>query len=265
MTEPLHIKYRPGKFNEVFGQESIIKSLIPIIKTKQAHTFLFSGGSGMGKTTVARICARRLGCAPADVLEVNAANTGVDEMRALQERLLYKSFIGEERAIIVDECHMLSHSAWNSLLKITEEPPPHVFWFFCTTEVNKVPQTIKTRCVAYTFKPLAKEQLTTLVRQVAEQENIEISAGVFDLVVREAHGSPRQALVNLAQCRAVATNVQAAAEVLRSALESDPIIELCRFLLSGQGSWPMCMSIVERITAPPESVRYIVVNYMAPS
>ncbi len=260
--QPLHLKYRPSKFNEVLGQESIIESLLPIIKGKKAQAFLFNGGSGMGKTTVARICARRLGCK--DTLEVDAAtNTGVDEMRVLQERLLYKSFISEERAIIVDECHMLSHSAWNSLLKIVEEPPPHVFWFFCTTQVNKVPQTIQTRCIAYTFNPLTKEQLAKLVAQVTKQEGIEISDGVFDLVVREAHGSPRKALVNLQQCRGVPTDAQKAAEVLRTALESDPVIELCRFLLSGKGSWPKCMSIVERITAPPESVRYIVVNYMA--
>ena len=243
--------------------DSVIKSLEKTIKNNKAQVFLFHGPSGCGKTTIARIAANEFGCDPADIIEVDAAtNTGVENVRALQERLMYVPLSGgSKRAVILDEAHMLSRSAWNSLLKVLEDTPRHVVWFLCTTEFGKVPRTVVTRCTAYQLKSVPAELLKDLMRRVAREEKLKIPKAVISIIAEEAEGSPRQALVNLAKC-STARDVDEAKTLLESAIGSAQAIDLCRALVKGC-SFATALKLVSQMEENPESVRIVVLNYVA--
>src|SRR3990172_5826753 len=221
MTQSLPVKYRPASFEEVVGHKVILKSIESVIKRKSSRTFLFHGPSGTGKTTLARIIAAEVGCLPEYILEVDAAtNTGVENIRDIQETLRYLPMGNSKKAIILDEAHMLTKSAWNSLLKVTENPPPHVYWFLCTTELDKVPATIKTRCSAFGLSLLSSDQLKIVVKRVIKAEKMKVSDDVLEVIISEARGSPRQAIVNLDLCAESETKKQAA-EILKSGIAPD--------------------------------------------
>jgi DNA polymerase III gamma/tau subunit len=228
MTGALHTKYRPTTLDEVIGQEHIKSGLSAILAEGKHQAFLFEGPSGTGKTTLARICARQLGCT--DTIEVDAAsNTGVEDMRKVAEGQNYRSLDGGNKAFIVDECHRLSKQAWESLLKAIEEPPEGVFWFFCTTEGNKVMATIRTRCVTYTLKEVPYRALLGLLDRVAKAEGLDLPENVIDVAASEAGGSPRQALVNLTMVKHART-VSEAKAALNRAPGSKEAIDLARML-----------------------------------
>lgn len=258
----LATKHRPLNFETVKGQDKAIKALKTVLDADTASTFLFSGPSGTGKTTLARITSAYLEC-DKDLLEIDAAsNSGVDKMREVMELMRYTPVGGNGgRAAIVDECHRLSGQAWDALLKATEEPKKGVFWFFCTTNLGKVPKTIMTRCAHIQLKPVSDDDLESVVLRVAKKEGIDVTDGVLQIICREAMGSPRQALANLALA-ANATTAKEASALLHSAVDSDAVRELCQFLLKG-GSWPKVMSILSRLEDESfEGVRIVVTNYM---
>lgn len=260
----LHTKYRPKKWADVVGQATVVKAMSRMVENKESQCYLLCGPSGTGKTTLARIASYAMGCQTKDIMDIDAAtHTGVDEMRNVQDACRYKPFgKSSMRTVIIDECHSLSKNAWQSLLKITEEPPAHVVFFFCTTEPAKVPATIKTRSSAFTLKEVEDTVLGGLFDTICEKEKLDLPGDVGDMVIREAHGSPRQMLVNLAMCKDCKTKKEAA-ELLRAAIQSDAIIELCRFLMKG-GSWLKAMAIFSKLSDEnPESVRIVVCNYMA--
>lgn len=262
-SEPLHILYRPKHLNEVVGQDEICQSLGNVLRRNTARTFLFCGPSGCGKTTLARIASNMLHVERQGILEIDGATyTGIDDMRRVQDVLLFRAF-GKQgnRAIIIDESQGLSKQAWSSILKATEEPPEHVTWFFCTTEPTKVPDAIKTRSVSYTLNLVQEHSLRKLCASVCKSESIKAPTDVLDLVVREANGSPRQMLVNLEKCRD-AVDKSEAAKLLRTLLDNDATLELCRFLLK-KGSWQRAIVILKKLAdASPEGIRISVCNYM---
>lgn len=263
-SDALHTKHRPTSLKEVVGQEHTVEALGRAIENHSSHSFILSGPSGCGKTTLARIAADLLGCTMDSILEIDAATkTGVDSMRAVMEPLKYKP-MGKSisKVVIVDECHMLSKSAWNSMLKTIEEPPEYVYFFFCTTEPGKVLQTVKTRCMSFSLEYISSVTLTKLVKRVARAEELDVPAEIVSLIVSEAGGSARQALVNLSTCAGVEDRA-VAATLLRSAEKNDAVLALCRFLISENHKWPKALEHLNAITdIPAESVRIIIVNYV---
>lgn len=261
MAEALHTKYRPNNFDEVVGQTIAVKQLERVLAKGTSQAFVLAGPSGTGKTTLARICATHMGAA---CEEIDAAtNSGVDAMRRVAEAIRWRP-LGKttHRAFIIDECHGLSKNAWDSLLKVVEEPPKHALWFFCTTDPRKLPATLKTRVTWCNLALVDDAKIRELVDEIIGLEKIKMSDDVRDLVVKQAMGSPRQALVNLASCDGVKDRKEAA-HILETVLESDGTIALCRFLLQ-PGSWHKAMAILGKIDGEsPEGVRIVVANYMA--
>lgn len=269
MTSSLHTLYRPQTLKEVVGQEHVTKPLAKMIEDKRAHTFLFCGPAGTGKTTLARICAT-LWCGgelkPSNLYEVDAAtNTGVEAMRAVAARADYRS-IGKSptKVFIIDEAHRLSGSAWDSILKATEEPPDHVFWIFCTTNPSKVPKTVQTRCQRFSLKEVPEEKILKLLAKVADSEELNTADDVLEAIAENAGGSPRQALVYLESCM-YCEDRNEALRIMRSAGESKEVIDLCRWLVTGQRqTWAEAVKLVSGLgDVEAEGVRIQVTNYMA--
>ncbi len=265
MTEPLINKYRPKEFSEIVGQDAVVRSLQTVLKKGSSKTFLFTGQSGTGKTTLARIVVKEVGCAPADILEIDSATyTGIDDMRAIAATLLYKPLgDGAVKAIIVDEAHALSSSAMKSLLKTLEAPPPWAYWILCTTEPMRLPETIRTRCTRYDLKSVGISDLGDLLETIAEKENLSsVDGRIIDLCAKEAGGSPRQAIVNLTLCSGAKTYAEAQ-ELLRSAIESEEAVNLARALVKGI-QWSEVQQLLNGLqNVNPESVRHVVRAYVS--
>ena len=196
MTETaLYRKYRPQKFKEVLGQDHIVKVLESSIKNGNiAHAYIFAGSRGTGKTTIARIFAKEVGTTPNDISEIDAAsNTGVDDIRALNESVSTLPYESKYKVYTLDEAHMLSKQAWNALLKTIEEPPKHVIFIFATTEANKIPETIISRCQTFSFKKPTQKTLKDVVVSIAKKEGFSLEASSADLIALLGDGSFRDA------------------------------------------------------------------------
>ena len=191
----LYRKYRPQKFSEVFGQDHIVKVLKSSIEIQNiAHAYIFSGSRGTGKTSVARIFAKEIGTTSNDISEIDAAsNTGVDDIRALNESVSTLPFESKYKVYILDEAHMLSKQAWNALLKTIEEPPKYVIFIFATTEPSKIPETIISRCQTFSFRKPTQKVLKDTVVAIAKKEGFKLESSSADLVAVLAEGSFRDA------------------------------------------------------------------------
>ena len=221
MYQALYRSRRPEVFSEVLGQKHIIKILKHQIETDTvSHAYLFCGTRGTGKTTVARLLAKAVNCDSKgerpcgrcpnceaiargsfmDVIEIDAAsNNGVDNIRELRESVKYPPQAGRKKVYIVDEVHMLSSGAFNALLKTLEEPPENVIFILCTTEPQKLPQTILSRCMKLDFKRVPQDILAADMREIAEERGVNISDGAIRLLAANADGSVRDGLSILDQ------------------------------------------------------------------
>lgn len=254
-------KYRPQRYQDVLGQADAAKALESAVSGKRAQVFALSGPSGTGKTTLARIAAASVGCKPSDILEVDAAtHTGIDKMREVQNMMLFRTVTGGPRAAIVDEAHRLSANAWDSLLKATEEPKAGALWFFCTTNIAKMPKTMITRCAKIDLKPVKDAQIRKLVEQVADDEKLKIGDGAIDAIISAAEGSPRQALSHLVVCADANTRKEAEA-LIASASDSASVIDLCRFMMKPGGMNTLSSIFADLKDENPEGVRIVVMNY----
>lgn len=193
--EALYRKYRPTVWGEVVGQDHIVSVIAQSIKHGTvAHSYLLHGSRGTGKTTVARIIAKELETAPEDIYEIDAAsNRGIDDIRALRDGVSTLPFRSRYKVYIIDEVHMLTKEAWNALLKTLEEPPAHVIFILATTELEKVPETIISRCQVFTFKKPNVHLLAELVMSVGKQEGFSIDAAGAELIALVGDGSFRDA------------------------------------------------------------------------
>ncbi|MBI5511216.1 MAG: DNA polymerase III subunit gamma/tau [Deltaproteobacteria bacterium] len=215
-------KYRPGTFGDIVGQDHVVRTLQNAITLNRVHhAFLFTGARGVGKTTTARVLARALNCATGptptpcgtcaacveiaegrspDVLEIDgASNRGVESVRELRETVRYLPAKGKHKLYIIDEVHQLTPEAFNALLKTLEEPPPHVKFIFATTEPQKIPATILSRCQRFDFRRVSVTQLLLHLKGILAKEQLGLSAAALAAIVREAQGSVRDALSLLDQ------------------------------------------------------------------
>lgn len=263
VVESMLTRYRPAEWDEVIGQDASVKSFRDAIEKKRGRAFLLVGPSGCGKTTLARIGAAKLGATKLTIHEADAAaESGKDDMKALIEQMSFRPLGGDVKAFIVDECHGLSKSAWNALLKSLEEPAPWVYWFLCTTEPAKVPETVRTRCLKYELKPVPVAVLRELLEVIAEAEGLQGKdlRPIIELCARSAQGSARQAIANLATCAAASSRSEAA-ELLQTAEEDPQAIELARLLVQGT-SWTQVQKLLNGLSdKSPETVRHVVRAY----
>ena len=223
MYQALYRKYRPQTFDDVVGQNAVTQTLKnQLITGKLSHAYLFTGSRGTGKTTCAKILAKAVNCldpvdgnpcgvcaacrgidsgSVLDVQEIDAAsNNGVDNVRSIRDDAIYPPVEVKKRVYIIDEVHMLSMSAFNALLKTIEEPPEHLMFILATTELNKVPATILSRCQRFAFRRPTAEDITGRINYVAYQEGIDITAEAAELLGRLADGAFRDGLSLLDQC-----------------------------------------------------------------
>lgn len=191
----LYRKYRPQKFSEVLGQDHIVLMLRNAVEqNKTSHAYLFAGPRGTGKTSVARILSAEIGSSDNDIVEIDAASSrGIDEIRALREAAQVLPLESLRKVYIIDEVHMLTKEAFNALLKTLEEPPAHVVFILATTELNKVPETIISRCQNFSFRKLPEPVIKKSLESIAKKEGFKIDDEAASVIALLADGSFRDA------------------------------------------------------------------------
>ncbi len=212
--ETLYRKYRPHKFKDVIGQEHIVSVLeASIEKGNISHAYLFSGSRGTGKTSIARIFANEIGTHENDVYEMDAASKSkVEDVRELTDGVPTLPFQSKHKVYILDEVHMFSKSAWNALLKTLEEPPAHVIFILATTELEKVPETVISRCQSFSFKKPSEQVLKEVISETVKKEGKKMAGDAGELIALLGDGSYRDAYGILQKVITIAENKEITAE-----------------------------------------------------
>ena len=281
-------KYRPSTFSEVVGQEHILKALENSIQHNKLHqAYMFSGTRGVGKTTIARVFAKCLNCQTGDMpqpepcnecsacmeikagrhiefLEVDAASrTGVDDMRELLESVQYKPANARYKIYLIDEVHMLSKSSFNALLKTLEEPPPHVMFLMATTEVEKVPKTVLSRCLQLNLKIIPENQIREHIQSLLDLESITYDEESLGLIANSAQGSIRDGLTLLDQAIAHGNGALESDQVkaLLGTIDQSYIIELVNHvaLSDGDGAY-LALNKITELNVEYEQVLKIIIS-----
>ena len=254
-------RYRPGAFQDLIGQDAVAQVLTNAINNNRvAHAYLFTGARGVGKTSTARILAKALNCEKGpttspcgtcsictaistgedvDVLEIDgASNRGIDEVREIRNNVQYRPSRSRYKIYIIDEVHMLSGPAFNALLKTLEEPPGHVKFIFATTEVQKIPITILSRCQRFDFVGIPTQQIAKHLSEIIDKEGLEAESAAVELIARRAGGSMRDAQSLLDQALAFSTGKLTRDEVHRliGMVDEERILELAEAVISGNAA-----------------------------
>ena len=281
-------KYRPSTFSEVVGQEHILKALENSIEHNKLHqAYIFSGTRGVGKTTIARVFAKCLNCQKGDMpqvvpcnectacieikagrhiefLEVDAASrTGVDDMRELLESVQYKPTNARYKIYLIDEVHMLSKSSFNALLKTLEEPPPHVMFLMATTEVEKVPKTVLSRCLQLNLKIIPETQIRDHIQSLLDLESIKYDEESLVLIASSAQGSIRDGLTLLDQAIAHGNGALESDQVksLLGTIDQSYIIELVNHVAASDGDGAyLALNKITELNVEYEQVLKIIIS-----
>ena len=281
----LYRKYRPQDFDEVVGQEPVVRTLKNAISAGQVRqAYIFAGPRGTGKTSLARILAKGLNCvhgptpnpdktchacvaiangSSLDVIEMDAASQrGIDDIREIRERVVLQPAEGRYKVYILDEAHQLTDAAWNALLKLIEEPPPHLVFVFCTTDLAKVLPTVRSRCQTFVFQRPRFAELVQKLRLIADAEKIDVPDQALALVARGARGAYRDAESTLDQLAAATEGRITVQDVLQllGAVEEEALFRLCDLVVDGDTAG--ALTFVEQLAAQGQDIGRLVLDLL---
>ena len=288
MTQALYRKWRPRQWDEIVGQGHIVQTLTNAVRAgRVGHAYLFAGPRGTGKTTVARIIAKAINCLnddPAkrpcnecehcqavnenrflDLIEIDAAsNTSVDDVRDLRDKINFSPSQGKYKIYIIDEVHMLSTAALNALLKTLEEPPPHAIFVLATTEINKIPATVLSRCQRHEFRRVPVDEIIGQLKLIAGQENIQVDEDALTVIARQATGSVRDAISLLDQLSSTGDKIDLAlTQTILGTAASQTVLDLIASIQDQQSA--PAMDAIQRALdagADPRSLARQIVDYL---
>lgn len=264
MTREIHLEARPKTLAEVVGQPEAVAQLKALVKGDSGlpHCILFTGPTGCGKTTLARILKNRLKCGDADFREINAAeNRGIEMVRDIQSHLRLAPMSGAVRVYIIDECHQLTADAQGALLKILEEPPDHVYIMMATTHPDKLRSAIRTRATEIAVKSVDVETLTALVIAKAGEFGDGIDEGVAAKIADAADGSARKALVILGQVMGIDSE-EAQLKAIAKSDEKIAAIEIARAIMAKK-PFGAIAPLIKNAEGEPESIRWMILSYFS--
>jgi DNA polymerase III gamma/tau subunit len=258
----LYLKYRPQSLSEIQGNEDLVEGLTATLAKKEhPKSYLLSGDTGCGKTTIGRIIANMVGCQGADYREVDSADfRGIDSIRDIRKQSQFMPLEGKCKVWLLDEVHQLSRDAQNALLKALEDTPRHVYYILCTTDPQKLLPTIRGRCSQFKVELLKPGEMRKLLMTVVKAENEKLLKPVYEAIIESAKGHPRNALQILDQVLSTEPDARMRVAV-KAQEESVQAIELCRAIISGAGWSKVSKILTELKDQDAEGIRRLILGY----